>query len=185
MLAIDPVWQADTQQAHFRLLLDAMAYPGRCANLKTLPTDGGLVALTVLSTLLDAEVSLADPHALLKDDAWKMLQTNSAATDEADYILCAGSQFINFSPKLGSLKSPEQSATLILVVDKLGAGDLKLDLSGPGIQANQILSVTGLTAQWLALREECNVSFPLGVDLILIDDSQIAALPRTTKVEIL
>jgi len=185
MLAIDPVWQADTQQAHFRLLLDAMAYPGRCLILKTLPIDGGQVALSVLSTLLDAEVSLADPHKLLKDDDWKMLQTNSVAVDEADYILCTGSQFTRFTPKLGRLKSPEQSATLILVVDKLGVGDLKLNLSGPGIQYNKLLSVTGLAAQWLARREECNIAFPLGIDLILIDDTQIAALPRTTKVEIL
>ena len=184
MLAIDPVWQADIQQAHFRLLLDAMAYPGRCLNLKKLPKDG-TVALTVLSTLLDAEVSLADPHKLLKEDDWQMLQTKSASTDEADYILCDGSQFTNFTPKTGSLKSPEQSATLILVVNKLGEGELKLNLSGPGIQVNQLLSVTGLAGQWLALHEECNISFPLGVDLILIDDTQIAALPRTTKVEVL
>ena len=184
MLAIDPVWQADTQQAHFRILLDAMAYPGRCLNLKTLPKDG-TIALTVLSTLLDAEVSLADPHKLLKDDNWKMLQTNLAVTDEADYILCTGSEFIIFSPKLGSLKSPEQSATLILVVEKLGEGDLQLNLSGPGVQVSQLLSISGLSAQWLALREECNGAFPLGIDLIIIDDSQIVALPRTTTVEIL
>ena len=184
MLAIDPVWQADTQQEHFRLLLDAMAYPGRCLNLKTLPKNS-TVALTVLSTLHDAEVSLADPHKLLNEDDWQMLQTNLATKDEAKFILCDGSQFTKFAPKLGSLKSPEQSATLILVVDKLGEGDLKLNLIGPGIQVNQLLSITGLAPQWLTLREECNGAFPLGIDLIFIDDSQIAALPRTTKVEIL
>lgn len=184
MLAIDTVWQADTQQVHFRLLLDAMAYPGRCLNLKTSPKDG-TVALAILSTLLDAEVSLADPQKLLKENHWQMLQTKSATEDEADYILCDGSQFTSFTPKLGSLQSPEKSATLILVVKKLGKGDLQLNLSGPGIQVNQLLSVTGLAAQWLTLREECNVSFPLGIDLILIDDTQITALPRTTSMEIL
>jgi len=183
MLAIDPIWQPEAQQATFRLLLDAMSYPGKCLKLNVVPRDG-LVALTVLSTLLDTEVSLADPHNLLKAEDWLMLQTKSVHQDNANYILCDASQLPDFTPKPGILKSPEQSATLLLVVDKLGEGDLQLNLTGSGIKDHQSLDVTGLNRKWLYIRNEWNCSFPLGVDFILIDNTQIVALPRTTKVEI-
>ena len=73
MLKIDPIWQPDVQQKNFRLVLDAMSYPGRCFSLHTLP-DEGPVVLSILATLLDAEVSLSDPHNLLRADDWLMLQ---------------------------------------------------------------------------------------------------------------
>jgi len=183
MLAIDPSWQPEAQQANFRLLLDAMSYPGKYLNLNYVPKDYP-IALTILSTLLDAQVSLADPHKLLKDEDWLMLQTKSEHQDNANYILCDASQIPDFTPKLGTLKSPEQSATLILVVDTLGVGELQLKLTGAGIKDHKTLNVTGMNKKWLTMRNEWNCSFPLGVDFILIDKTQIAALPRTTKVEI-
>ncbi len=64
------------QQAHFRLLLEAMARPGLVQPLIALP-EKGHPALTILATLLDAEVSLADPDKLLQDDDWPMLQVKS------------------------------------------------------------------------------------------------------------
>lgn len=184
MLTIDRIWQADTQQAHFRLLLDAMSYPGKCLSLKILP-EKSLVALTILSTLLDAEVSLADPHNLLNKEDWQMLQAKSEGSDQADFILCDASQAPDFTPKLGTLNCPEQSTTFVLVVDKLGEGDHKLNLTGAGIKENKTLLVKGLNSKWLSTRNEWCSSFPLGVDLILIDDQNISALPRTTKVEVI
>jgi alpha-D-ribose 1-methylphosphonate 5-triphosphate synthase subunit PhnH len=184
MLSLDPIWMPDTQQGHFRLLLDAMARPGTCHTLTTVPKEGHSV-LAVLTTLLDAEVSLADPHALLRSDDWPMLQTKSATVEQADYVLCDGSRAPNFTPKLGTLPSPEQSATLILVVGELGQGDTHLKLTGPGIANTESLMINGLDTQWLTLREDWVCSFPLGVDLVLVDGGQLAALPRTTKVEVL
>ena len=184
MLSLDPIWMPDTQQSHFRLLLDAMARPGKCHTLTTVPDEGPTV-LAVLATLLDAEVSLADPHTLLRSDDWPMLQTKSAAVEHADYVICEGSRAPNFTPKLGTLPSPEQSATLILVVDELGQGDTRLKLTGPGIADTESLMIKGLDKQWLAMREDWVCSFPLGIDFVLVDGKQLAALPRTTKVEVL
>ena len=184
MLKLDPVWQADIQQSNFRLLLDAMAYPGRCFALHAVPNEGH-VALSVLATLLDADVTLSDPYNLLSADDWPMLQAKATSADKADYVLCDASQLPSFLPKLGTLPEPDQSATLIVKVNKLGKGDLKLKLSGPGIKDSEILNVDGLNTEWLSKRDDWVCAFPLGVDMILLDEQHVAALPRTTKVEVM
>jgi alpha-D-ribose 1-methylphosphonate 5-triphosphate synthase subunit PhnH len=189
MLKLDAIWQADNQQKQFRLLLEAMSRPGKCYDIAAIPEHGS-VALSVLATLLDAEVSLADPHGLLCKDDWPMLQTRPASPDQADYILCDGDQVLDVMPKLGTLKSPEQSATLIIVVKELGLPKtgqcvLNLKLTGPGVASDRLLSVIGLHNEWLSNRLDWNSSFPLGVDMIMIDSDRITAIPRTTKVELL
>lgn len=182
MLKLDPIWMADSQQANFRLLLDAMARPGKCHPLEFTP-EKGPAALALLATLLDSEVSLADHDNLLNDDHWPMLQVKSAHAEQADYVICDGSRTPNFIPKLGTLPSPDQSATVILMVDAIGDGNTHLKFTGPGIAKSNQLLIKGLNEQWLEKREDWVCAFPLGVDFILLDDRQIVALPRTTKVE--
>lgn len=184
MLQLDPVWQADQQQAQFRCLLDAMSRPGRCYPALVQGHEDELV-LAILATLVDVEVTLADPHQLLAEEDWPMLQALSVSPALADYILCDARQAPTFTPKLGSLPNPEQSATLILVVNKLGAGDTRLNLTGPGIEHSSTLALDGLATDWLMRRAEWNSAFPLGVDWILADANQLTAIPRTTRVEIL
>lgn len=182
MLTLDPIWQPNTQQAQFRLLLDAMSYPGRCYKLYNVSIRMN-PELALLATLMDSEVSLADPHALLHEGDWPLLQANSSTSDEADYILCDASQVPDFTPKLGSLSSPEQSATLIVVVKKLDQGDMQLQLTGPGIAHVNYLSICGMAPEWLTMRSDWNSAFPLGVDMILVDSRQIVAIPRTIAME--
>jgi len=184
MLKLDPIWQSEIQQAHFRLLLDAMAHPGRCYSV-TAQVKESPMALGILAILLDAEVSLADPHGSLKNEDWYLLQAKSMSPEQADYILCDGTLVPEFEPKLGTLPSPEQSATLVLVVNKIGQGDINLKLKGPGIAETEELAISGITSDWFSRREDWVCSFPLGVDFILVDDTQIVAIPRTTKVEII
>ncbi|MCW8901931.1 MAG: phosphonate C-P lyase system protein PhnH [Gammaproteobacteria bacterium] len=184
MLNLDPVWQPDSQQGYFRLLLEAMSYPGKCLEVDDLPKDESMT-MTVLATLLDNEVSLSDPHTLLIERDWSMLQVKPESDEQADYILCKASELSDFEPKLGTLSSPEKSATIVLLVDKLGEGEHKLKLTGPGIKNSEVLYIKGLHSDWLLKRENWNSSFPLGVDYIFVDDKSFAALPRTTKVEIM
>ena len=187
MLKLDPIWQPEAQQLHFRLLLEAMSRPGRCQRLPVIPEDGPL-ALSVLASLLDAAVSLADPHGLLREQDWPMLLAQHATAEQADFILCDASRVPDFMPRLGSLPKPEQSATLILVLAELGTeldkADLLLKLSGPGIARHETLGVSGLAKEWIDRREDWVSAFPLGVDMILLDAVCIAALPRTTRVEL-
>jgi len=184
MLKLNPIWQPEIQQSHYRILLDAMSHPGRRYSVTTQREEAPM-ALAILATLLDAEVSLADPHGLLKNEDSFMLQAKSLGTDQADYILCDGSLIPDFEPKLGTLPSPDQSATLILVVDKIGQGNINLKLEGPGIAENEKLAMSGIEPHWFSRREDWVCSFPLGVDFIVVDDTQIIAIPRTTKVELI
>jgi len=183
MLALDPIWQPAIQQTNFRLLLNAMAYPGRCFTLHAMPKNGS-VALSVLATLLDVDVTLSDPYHLLRAEDWPMLQAKSIAADKANYILCMASQPPKFTPMLGTLSEPEKSATLILIINKLTDGEQILKLSGPGIKDVESLTLDGFNSEWLLKREEWVGAFPLGVDMILVDEQQVVALPRTTKVEL-
>jgi alpha-D-ribose 1-methylphosphonate 5-triphosphate synthase subunit PhnH len=183
MLELTPIWQADTQQQNYRKLLEAMSRPGSVERLQGLDDLSG-ASMAVLATLLDGSVSLADPHDLLQASDWPLLQTERVAAEAADYLLCDGSRPPGFQPKLGTLPSPEASATLVLVVESLVSGDLGLSLTGPGIDGRRSCQLTGLDNAWLEAREQWVCGFPLGIDLILVDRTHVMAIPRTTRVEV-
>ena len=183
MLELEAIWQPEIQQTQFRMLLEAMSRPGACYPIIN-DVAKQHCALSVLATLVDAEVSLADPHNLLDKNDWTLLQAKSSVVEQADYIVCDAALVPDFLPKLGTLPSPEQSATVVLVVDKLGQGDVQLKLSGPGIEHNTPLAISGLDVEWLAMRETWNATFPLGVDFILVDANQVTALPRTIRAQV-
>jgi len=184
MLKLNPIWQPEIQQSHYRVLLDAMSHPGHRYSVITQREESPM-ALAILATLLDAEVSLSDPNNLLQNQDWSMLQAKSNSPEQADYILCDGSIAPEFEPKLGTLPNPDQSATLVLVAEKIGQGNINLKLKGPGIAETEKLAMSGIDAHWFSRREEWVCSFPLGVDLIFVDDTQVVAIPRTTKVELI
>jgi alpha-D-ribose 1-methylphosphonate 5-triphosphate synthase subunit PhnH len=182
MLEVAAIWTPNTQQQNYRVLLEAMSRPGKVNVILRETRDQAYTA--ILATLLDAEVTLADPDGLLDEAAWPMLQANSAKPQEADYVLCFGGKPPYFQPKLGTLPSPEQSATIIIKVDSLSGGDMSLLLSGPGVDGTNRCAITGLDPDWLTNRENWVSAFPLGVDILLVDETTVLALPRTTKVEV-
>lgn len=187
MLKLDTIWQPEYQQQQFRRLLDAMSRPGKIYPLTdTADRDSGL--LGVLASLLDTAVTFSDPQNIVLPENVRLLQAGLAGAEMADYIVCDGMQAPEFTPKLGNLASPEQSATIVLRVQQLGASKpivdgIQLTLSGPGIEQQNMLEVKGLNETWLHCRQQWNSRFPLGVDFILIDPMQLVALPRTTRVE--
>jgi alpha-D-ribose 1-methylphosphonate 5-triphosphate synthase subunit PhnH len=183
MLKMDPIWQAETQQQNYRALLEAMSRPGSRQALHGV-NESSSASLAVLAALIDGSVSLSDPQGLLKNSERTLLQTALTEPEQADYLLCCGQQSPSFEPKLGTLPSPETSATLVVEISSVSDGELRFKLSGPGIQAQRECAVAGLNPDWLARREEWVCGFPLGVDLILVDKDQVVALPRTTRVEV-
>jgi alpha-D-ribose 1-methylphosphonate 5-triphosphate synthase subunit PhnH len=167
------------QQRVFRRLLDCYARPGRLA---ALPGAGPGAWLGVLATLLDGETGLADPHRLIAAADWPRLQARPETAEHAAFVAADGARAPDFSPSLGSLESPERGATLVLTVAALGAGR-RLRLSGPGIDGHATLAVAGLHPGWIEARAGWVAAFPLGVDMVLCDDTQFAALPRTAQIE--
>jgi len=173
----DAAWDPAFQQRAFRCLMRAYAYPGRTVAL----AGDGAALLLALTTLVDAGTRLADPDGLVDALDRLRLGTEPVAPDRADFIVCAGRIPPRFEPRLGNLENPDQSATLLIQVDHLGSG-LGLALRGPGIPDTETLRVAGLAPEWLDRRETWVAGFPLGVDLLLVDGRNAAALPRTTQV---
>ncbi len=170
------------QQQIFRDLLHVFSYPGRVAEC----TADSMTWLALLAALTDGEVTLADPHGLIAADIWPKLEARSGTPGKATFIVADGGRIMDFQPCTGSLESPETGATLLLRVAALGEdldGGVPLNLTGPGIQGNTELFVSGLHPSWLIARAGL-AAFPLGIDLLLCDERRFAALPRTTHIEI-
>lgn len=188
-MLLDPVHDL---QAVFRKLLDAMSRPGLVLDLGReaggldleLSLNKGL--LLVALALLDAETSFAlssgDPEQ--SKTISQMTYAKQAGLGEADFIfVTAGDDSAQAiaGAKAGSLVDPHLGATIVIEVPSLDeAGTLRL--SGPGIESTSCLGI-GLGNGWLAARKAKNIEFPLGVDLIFVDQvPRLAALPRTTLV---
>jgi alpha-D-ribose 1-methylphosphonate 5-triphosphate synthase subunit PhnH len=180
------LWHPLTQQRIFRRLMTACAYPGRLADL----SDSGATALSaVLATLLDGEVSLADPNARVAEHDWPRLEARRSPPETADFIVCDGAvappTAPAFAPRLGTLENPERSATLILCVAQLSEDTdhaQPIHLEGPGIEGRRRLAVTGLDPAWLSARADWVADFPLGLDCLLVDPQRAVFLPRTTQI---
>lgn len=169
-------WSAHCQQGVFRQLMRAFSFPGRIETLT-----GGAALTQTLATLVDSEVTLADPQNLVDALTRQRLQARMEAAERAHFIVADGRLSPVFAPHLGTLESPERGATILLRVTALGEGS-GWRLSGPGIRTVQTLAIAGLDPAWMARRNSWNEGFPLGVDLILIDCSRVAALPRSTRI---
>ena len=178
LTVLPAAWEPSGQQRVFRCLMKAFAYPGR---IVTVAEQEGEAVTLVLATLVDASVNLADPHHLLGPLGLVRLETTGAVAEAADFILLSGQIPPDFEPRLGSLESPHQSATLIVRVDRLGSGPA-LALSGPGIPGTEHLRVSGLSPEWILRRADWVADFPLGIDLLLVDGLRVAAVPRTSRI---
>ncbi|MEJ5269668.1 MAG: phosphonate C-P lyase system protein PhnH [Hydrogenophilus sp.] len=183
MTKAESIWHPDTQQRVFRELVEAFSRPGDIRDLSAW-IDGAGALRAVLATLMDGEVTLADPHEQVAPADWPLLQAKRATTEQARYVTADGCRAPDFLPALGSLESPEFGATVLIQVDRLGRGEMALELSGPGIDGQRKLGLGGLHPDWLRRRAEWVAHFPLGVDLLLLDAHRIVALPRTTHIHL-
>jgi alpha-D-ribose 1-methylphosphonate 5-triphosphate synthase subunit PhnH len=170
------VWQAETQQRAFRQIMNAFARPGVIEVLE------GEALLLTLATLLDGATTLADFDGLLSEHDLARLEVGAATAEQARFVLTNGKVAPAFAPALGTLESPDMGATIILKIQALGSGN-RLKLTGPGIDGACEVAVEGLHPAWLAAHQEWNSAFPLGVDMLLVAEHQVMALPRITRIE--
>lgn len=179
----ESIWLANIQQRVFRELVEAFSRPGDIREIGNC-VDGAIARRAVLATLMDAEMTLADPQEQIPPEDWPLLQARRVKSEYGRYVAAKGSSAPDFQPALGSLESPELGATLLIEIDKVGQGDISLELVGPGINGRRQLRLAGLHPDWLTRREAWVSSFPLGVDMLLSDAHRIVALPRTTQIHI-
>ena len=166
----------------FRQVLDAMAHPGRIVTLTGVaaPAPCSPAAAAVLLTLVDSTtpLHLAATHDCESLRDWVRFHLGAPLVKPADAVFALGT-WDALGPlsayPVGSAEYPDRSATLIVDCAALTAAGARL--TGPGIETEAWLSVPDVAAL------QANAAlFPMGRDFLFTSDTQLAALPRSTRI---
>jgi alpha-D-ribose 1-methylphosphonate 5-triphosphate synthase subunit PhnH len=139
-------------------------------------------------TLFDHDTPLwLDPPMCETPEVTKWLKFHTSAPVIADSSICSFALIgdARALPGLdrfafGSSEYPDRSTTLILQVESLTQGSV-LELRGPGIDGVAMLQAT-IQPTDLFERLAINAAlFPRGIDVVLVHDDAIVAIPRTTR----
>jgi alpha-D-ribose 1-methylphosphonate 5-triphosphate synthase subunit PhnH len=185
----DPVHES---QRTFRAVMNALARPGMTMPIAAAvapPRPMSSAAATVALTLLDYETPVWLDSVLTAAPGladWFRFHTGAPITSDPGNASFA---FIADVPRtpgletfaLGSIEYPDRSTTLVLQVERF-SGDESLNLRGPGIAGTQVFAAAPLPNRFRQQLIANRALFPRGVDLILVADSEIAALPRSVCV---
>lgn len=183
----------DAQRA-FRAVLDALAHPGRpypLAGPATPPAALGNGLAAVLLTVLDEDTTVHLGPALAADDEvgpWLAFHTGvrTAPVEAAAFVVVTPAELPDLAGLAqGTEESPHTSATVVLDVRGVDR-EHRVTGTGPGIDGSIAIDL------WTASRPDADATFaeqwarngrrfPRGVDLLLVDDHQLTALPRTTR----
>jgi alpha-D-ribose 1-methylphosphonate 5-triphosphate synthase subunit PhnH len=178
-------------QSTFRSVMSAMARPGSVQRIAAAP--GAPAAMmrgtaAIALTLFDHDTPLwLDPLMSATSEAAKWLKFHTGAPVIADRSICNFALIGDASalPALdrfafGSNEYPDRSTTLIMQVESLMEGS-GLELRGPGIDGTAVLRAK-LQPVDLLERLAINAAlFPRGIDVVLVADDAVVAIPRTTR----
>lgn len=198
MTTVPPISQpAALEQRTFRSLLSAMSMPGTIEVLTNtssaaISTDAGWDGVVAIAqTFLDHEVTFhvtVEDGAALEEAILRRTGARTAPLDRAGYVFTdtANARRAVVHAVEGALEEPEHSATVVIRCDNVGAGDLALRLSGPGVDGEIVLTLDGLDREVFEARNERTGPFPTGIDLLLVDgEGRVSGLPRSTQIELL
>jgi alpha-D-ribose 1-methylphosphonate 5-triphosphate synthase subunit PhnH len=178
-------------QSTFRSVMDAMARPGSVQRIEAasgapLPMMRGSAAIAL--TLFDQDTPVwLDAAMAASPNVAKWIKFHTSAPVIAGSTVCSFAlvadtsalpNFEHFS--FGTGEYPDRSTTLILQVASLSEGPA-YELRGPGIDGTSILRATIDLPDWLDRLALNATLFPRGIDLVLVADGLVVALPRTTR----
>jgi alpha-D-ribose 1-methylphosphonate 5-triphosphate synthase subunit PhnH len=179
-------------QSTFRTVMEAMARPGQ-----VMPIDdragrppsmlAGVAAIAL--TLLDQDTPLWLDAAFTRAPdvaAWLKFHTGAPVVTRpvlAHFALVAAPEALPdlASFALGTPEYPDRSTTLILQVPSLSTGPT-FHLRGPGIDGVTSLAATLEPGDLFARLSINEALFPRGIDVILVDEQALVAIPRTTRI---
>ncbi len=178
-------------QATFRSVMNAMARPGSVHRVAALAGAPGAMmrgTAAIALTLFDHDTPVwLDPLISKTVDVTKWLKFHTGAPVTANSSICSFAMIgdARTLPALdrfafGSNEYPDRSTTLILQVESLTQGP-PLELRGPGINGAAMLQATIQPADLFERLEINRTLFPRGIDVMLVADDAIAAMPRTTR----
>jgi alpha-D-ribose 1-methylphosphonate 5-triphosphate synthase subunit PhnH len=183
----NPVFAA---QATFRAVLDAMARPGTIhpIDVAGAPSPLSPTAAAVALTLCDHDTPVwldAALRASVPVIEWLRFHCNAPIVDRprdaAFAFLSAARELPPFSDfNIGTPDYPDRSTTIAIQVASLRTG-ARLTLTGPGIPERRSFHVDPLPHDFSDQFAANRARFPCGVDLLLVADGEVAALPRTAR----
>lgn len=176
----------------FRAAFLALAYPGRTFDLPVAAghgssRNGNLSPAEAAASLLFRAIWEPDTRVYSCGAAQflpEYVQQTSAS--EAEVVVVPGQRShgsVAAAPR-GTEEAPESGAAILYVISESRARTA-VRLSGPGIYGSLETDLP-IPAVELVDRNVACSAWPLGVDVLIVDDSvQIVGLPRTTRVEVL
>ena len=178
-------------QSTFRSVMDAMARPGsiqRIASTAGTPATMMRGTAAIALTLFDHDTPIwLDSRMSATPDVGKWLKFHTSApvvvdASIASFALVGDPENLPVLDRFafGSNEYPDRSTTLILQVESLSAGPV-VELQGPGIDGTAALRAS-IQPRDLFERLAINATlFPRGIDVVLVHDDCIVAIPRTTR----
>jgi len=179
-------------QSTFRSVMDAMARPGSVQRVVPMAGTAGVMmrgTAAIALTLFDHDTPLwLDPRMSESSDILKWLKFHTGAPviqDSSIAVFALISDGVLLPPlerfALGTNEYPDRSTTVIIQVVSLDSGPT-FELRGPGIDG-----VTTLQASFkpFDLFEQLRFNetlFPRGIDVVLVADDAVVAIPRTTRI---
>ena len=180
-------------QSTFRSVMSAMARPGSVQPIAVSvgAPDGMMRGTAAIALTLfdhDTPIWLDGAMAATSEVArWLKFHTSAPVVDDASiasFALIGDAKNLPVLDRFafGSNEYPDRSTTLILQVESLSQGPA-YQLRGPGIDGVSTLRAT-IEPRDLFARLAINATlFPRGIDVVLVDDASIVAIPRTTRLE--
>lgn len=179
-------------QSTFRSVMDAMARPGAVQRIVPMagapgPMMRGTAAIAL--TLFDHDTPLwLDARMVESSDLVKWLKFHTSAPVVQD---CSIASFALISDgtalppldrfALGTNEYPDRSTTVIIQVDSLASGR-GFELHGPGIDGVATLQASIKPFDLFERLRVNEALFPRGIDVVLVADDAVVAIPRTTRV---
>lgn len=181
--------QGSASTAVFRVLLEALARPGRPLELPELAMDPRLPnALLLPLALADLGTSfwvhgLYDERErkLAADVVREATGARLAAPNVATFVVCLdGDPSVPSRVRIGSELAPEAGVKMAVQVENFAAG-APINITGPGI-AEAFITTVGLDRAFLKALRNRNQP-PAGIDTWVFDrHHRVLALPRSTRI---
>lgn len=179
-------------QCTFRSVMDAMARPASVNRIApVVGTPGTMMRGTaaIALTLFDHDTPLwLDEEMAASSDVVKWVKFHTGAPMISEPSVCSFALIANGNKlpaldrfALGTNEYPDRSTTLIVQVESLSVGET-FRLRGPGIDGVTALQASFEPADLFERLQINEVLFPRGIDVVLVSDDAIVAIPRTTRI---
>lgn len=191
-MALDQVH--DIQQA-YRKVVEAFSFPGKVISLKEeadqcdyeMQCDTATQVLMYMLLDADTNFHMVSNDPLLSHQFARLTYSNHVSCEEASFIFVTRDRYADLKDviqqaNVGTLLDPHKAATIIVECESIEEHGT-WSFTGCGIQDVTKITIDGMK-DWYQIRQEKNVEYPLGIDMVLIDrQKNIVALPRTTQIK--